>query len=611
MLQSMATAQHRFRGITAFLNARLSKRIVFWVFLSIVVIEVIILVPSVLRRERELLDYLRALSTAQATGSLDATTLSTLNRDNLLDYLQRLETNAVVLGGTLYDVEGNRIGSFGEPPELTLEQSQQGLSTDFYDRWHNRYDAPWDMPPLQGEYVLIVRHDASWVTREFFLFIARITGLVIIISAFVTGATLYVLRRMLIEPILQLRQDLLAAGTAIRDDSDTKTLSFRSHSMARDDELGDVIAAFEQMFGQITDAIATRKQSENRFRTLVEQAVDAFFVVNQAGQIIDANQNACDSLGYSREELLRLRVPDIQITYSLEDFQGIWQILQPHQPQTREGIHQRKDGTSFPVEVRIGLLDTGENRYILALARDITERKLSEQAIARLAEIGELATMIVHEVRSPLTTVLMGLNAFSQRELSERDRLRLNLALEESERLQKLLNEILQYARQQVLDRQPLDVNQLVQEVADTLAPERIYENRHLVLSYHGQSLTIEADRDKLKQVFINLITNACEAVEAGDAVTWSISQPGSDWVQISVHNGGDPIPPEVLPKLTQPFFTTKSTGNGLGLAITKRIVEAHDGELTITSSAEAGTVVTITLPRVARNPLNVKQSAS
>jgi hypothetical protein len=167
-------------------------------------------------------DYPGALGTAAGTGtaglsaglvdrsgygSLDATTLSTLNRDNLLDYLQRLETNAVVLGGTLYDVEGNRIGSFSEPPELTLEQSQQGLSTDFYDRWHNRYDAPWDMPPLQGEYVLIVRHDASWVTREFFLFIARITGLVIIISAFVTGATLYVLRRMLIEPILQLRQD--------------------------------------------------------------------------------------------------------------------------------------------------------------------------------------------------------------------------------------------------------------------------------------------------------------------------------------------------------------------------------------------------------------------
>jgi PAS domain S-box-containing protein len=566
MLQNMATVRHRFQSISAFLNARLSKRIVFWVFLSIIAIEVVILVPSVLRRERELLNYLRALSTAQATGSLDATTLEGLNRDNLVDSLGGLETNPVVLGGSLYNIDGQLIGSFGESPVLTWQQSQQGRRSDYYNRWQKRYDAPWDMPPIQGQYVLIVRHDAHWVTQEFFRFIARITGLVIIISVFVTGATLYVLRRLLIEPILQLRQDLLAAGVAIQQDADPQGLRFRSLAMARDDELGEVIAAFEQMFGQITGAITTRKQSETRFRTLVEQAADAFFVVNRQGQIIDVNQNACDSLGYGRDKLLTLTVADVQTTYSPAEFQQIWSLLKPHQPQTREGLHQRQDGTTFPVEVRIGLLDTADDQYILALARDITDRKMTEKAMARLAEIGELATMIVHEVRSPLTTVLLGLNALRQQTLSARNQTRLNLALEESERLQRLLNEILQYARHPVLDRQRFDLNHLVDEVAATLAPVQICQHRRLQITTSPADLPINADRDKLKQVLINLVTNACEAVPEGDVVTWRTVQATDGQITMTIHNGGEPIAADILPKLTQPLRDHQGHGQWTGI---------------------------------------------
>lgn len=387
------------------------------------------------------------------------------------------------------------------------------------------------------------------------------------------------------------------AGEAIRDDCDTRSLSFHSLAASRDDELGDVIAAFDHMFGQITEAIATRKQSENRFRTLVEQAVDAFFVFDQAGRVRDANQQACFSLGYSRVELLALSVSDVHPTMTFEDFGQLWQHLQPGEPQTLEGQHKRKDGASFPVEVRLGLLDTGQSRFILALARDITERKASEKAMARLAEIGELAAMIVHEVRSPLTTVLMGLNSFKSMELSERARMRLELALEESDRLQNLLNEILLYARQQTLITQCFDLKHLVQDLAATLAENSSLSHCHLKVQLPVQAVMVDADRDKLKQVFINLITNACEASGLGQTVTWTVCPAERYQVTITVHNEGEPIPPEILPKLTQPFFTTKGNGNGLGLAITKRIVEAHQGDLTITSTSASGTWVTVTLP--------------
>ncbi|MBW4485628.1 MAG: PAS domain S-box protein [Tildeniella torsiva UHER 1998/13D] len=594
----MARLSPTLQSLGDFLTARLSKRIAYWVFVSIVVIEGVILVPSVMRRERELLNYLRSLSTAQALGRLDEATLATLKDDMLIDYLQGIQTNQVILGGAIYDLQGTQVGGFGEMPQLTLAESEQGGMGDRYFRRQQRYDAPWDMPPLRDRYVLIVRHDARGVQREFFAFIGRITGLVVIISVFVTGATLVVLRRLVIKPIMLLRQDLITAGQAIGDDSDTQTLAFASLPYARADELGDVIAAFEQMFGQITAAVATRKQSEMRFRTLVEQAVDAFFVVNAVGQIIDVNQNACDSLGYSREDLLQLSVTDIQTTHSQADFEALWQQLSPGVPQTLEGWHQRQDGSGFPVEVRLGLLVLGDERYGLALARDISDRKVAEAAQARLAEIGELAAMIVHEVRNPLNTVLLGLNSFRSLELPDRFQTRLDLALEESERLQKLLNGILMYSREPALVLEPLEINGLVEHLATTL--EHDLENlrpllRVTTLPY---PVAVRGDRDKLKQVFINLISNAQEATSAG-VVTWTVQSPVAGKVTISIHNGGEPIAPDLLPKLTQPFFTTKSLGNGLGLAITKRIVEAHRGTLTITSTVADGTEVRVTLPLV------------
>ncbi|MBE9157141.1 PAS domain S-box protein [Nodosilinea sp. LEGE 06152] len=581
-----------------FLTARLSKRIAYWVFLSIVVIEVVILVPSVMRRERELLNYLRSLSTAQALGRLDASTLANLEDEMLVDYLQGLQTNQVILGGAIYDQVGTQVGSFGEAPQLTLAASQRGWSPDRYYRRQQRYDTPWDMPPLRDRYVLIVRHDASGVQREFFAFIGRIAGLVVIISIFVTGATLVVLRRLLIKPIMLLRQDLITAGQAIGDDCDTQTLAFASLPHARADELGDVIAAFEQMFGQITAAVATRKQSETRFRTLVEQAVDAFFVVDAAGQVRDVNQNACDSLGYSRDELLTLSVTDIQTTHTQADFEAVWRQLRPGVPQTLEGWHQRKDGTGFPVEVRLGLLELGGNCYGLALARDIRDRKASEAAQARLAEIGELAAMIVHEVRSPLTTVLLGLNSFRSLDLPERFQTRLELALEESERLQKLLNSILMYSRNPALVPEPIEINALVRHLANTLEQDASAPSPLLDLKTLPYAVNVRGDRDKLKQVFINLLANARDACPATGTITWAVQPPVAGQVAISIHNDGEAIAPELLPKLTQPFFTTRASGNGLGLAITKRLVEAHQGQLVITSNA-SGTEVTVTLPLV------------
>jgi signal transduction histidine kinase len=216
----------------------------------------------------------------------------------------------------------------------------------------------------------------------------------------------------------------------------------------------------------------------------------------------------------------------------------------------------------------------------------------------RLAAIGEFASMIVHEIRNPLTTILMGLNYFKRTYLAERDQIRASLALDEAARLQNLLNEILLYAKPQVLQGVSLDVNILVEGILVHLheMPEAV--GRSIEFIPHPSAVKILGDKDKLKQVLINVVRNACEAIAPGESVT-CIIEPGTEPSQvcIRVHNKGIPIPADILPKLTQPFCSSKPGGTGLGLAIVKRIVEAHGGILSIQSEVLAGTTVSIQLP--------------
>jgi two-component system, sporulation sensor kinase A len=235
--------------------------------------------------------------------------------------------------------------------------------------------------------------------------------------------------------------------------------------------------------------------------------------------------------------------------------------------------------------------------FIAARAGAEMERLQMEKALARLAEIGELAATIVHEVRNPLTTIMMALNAFKKLQLADRFQEYLNLSLDEADRLERLLSQILLYSRPQTLDRSHIELNSFIAETLNILQTIPVAAGKHLNFSANTTPVNILADRDKLKQVLINLITNACEAVSIGDAISISLQKSENRRICISIHNGGTPISADILPQLTKPFFTTKASGTGLGLAIVKRIVEAHDGELVIESSEGIGSIVKVQLP--------------
>ena len=223
----------------------------------------------------------------------------------------------------------------------------------------------------------------------------------------------------------------------------------------------------------------------------------------------------------------------------------------------------------------------------------------------RLAAIGEFTATIVHEIRNPLTTMMMGLNHAHKQLVAETDRERLALAIDESHRLKRLLDEILLYAKPQVLQLTKIEIGTFLSNLNRQFQamPEAI--DRQISFTNISPDIEIMADVDKLKQVFINLVRNAFEAIDPHQTVELEIVRfVNPDRVKIDIRNGGEPIPPELIPQLTTPFYSTKSSGTGLGLAIVQRIVIAHDGELsklarrlTTIDSSSSGTTVSVSLP--------------
>ncbi len=221
--------------------------------------------------------------------------------------------------------------------------------------------------------------------------------------------------------------------------------------------------------------------------------------------------------------------------------------------------------------------------------------KLAEHA--RLAAIGEFASGIVHELRSPLATIGMALDHFGGLELSASSAKRAELAAAEAARTARLLDDILLYARPMQLNMLPLDLADFSVQMSETYRGLAEQHGKRLEIR-PGAAAPVIADRDRLAQVWLNLTRNALEAAPAGSAITWQLlDNRERDAVEMQIDNPGAVIPPEQLERLTEPFFTTKSGGTGLGLAIVKRIVDAHGGELEIRSQV-AGTRVTVSLPR-------------
>jgi adenylate cyclase len=258
--------QKKLRILLDAFQARLSRQITIWVFISLLVIEGVILIPSYVRREQELLLQLEQIS----SFTLDSLVILTQQEMSNHQVFQRriqniIKDSPIVLGIAIYQSNGKLMETFGEMPEIAFDYLQNHKIFHQRSPDGTRYDVAWTNKHLGGDLILIVRHDASSVQPELYAYIKRIGVLVLIISAFVTFVTIIVLGSVVISPILRLRDDLISAADALSKD-ETKS-DFYSFSIHRNDELGEVMNAFNFMFHRVYQEISQRKQAEAILRS--------------------------------------------------------------------------------------------------------------------------------------------------------------------------------------------------------------------------------------------------------------------------------------------------------------------------------------------------------
>jgi serine phosphatase RsbU (regulator of sigma subunit) len=237
----------------------------------------------------ELLSHLKDVSTGKVLLIMQMVPPGASDKE-LFEQIKMLQKHRVIRGGALYTAGGNTVGHFGERPDLSVSKIDDTKLNYIKSQNGARYDLACTPDQLKRDYTLILRHDASSIQQELKAFILRITGLVVIISVFVTAGAWIALVPIVVRPILSLRGDLVKAGDAISNDRETP--EFYSASIQRQDELGEVIAAFKKMYHQISEAISKRKQAEKALQKSLTQVEEYSRALNselERGRQMQAN----------------------------------------------------------------------------------------------------------------------------------------------------------------------------------------------------------------------------------------------------------------------------------------------------------------------------------
>jgi PAS domain S-box-containing protein len=361
------------------------------------------------------------------------------------------------------------------------------------------------------------------------------------------------------------------------------------------------------------------RASEARFRTLVEFAADGFMLHAGDATVVDANRQACENLGYSREELIGMKPADFDANLDPGALQRVSERIGAGDIVTIETHHRRKDGTVFPVELRLRQILQGGRRFTISLARDITERKRVEEErerlrrleaelahVSRLTALGELTTSIVHEVSQPLGAMVAGAGACARwlaadPPAMEEARAALGNIVADGKRAREVIARIRALTKRQEPRKDRLEINLKIAEVL-AITEHELRSHDIVVRTDLASTLPrLAGDRVQLQQVLLNLILNAIEAMRAVHdrprELTIVSRQDGPGAVLVEVRDSGTGLDPERAERVFEAFYTTKPEGIGIGLSISRSIIEAHGGRLSAGANAPHGAVFRFSLP--------------
>ncbi len=345
------------------------------------------------------------------------------------------------------------------------------------------------------------------------------------------------------------------------------------------------------------------KAEKKRFSTILDTATDAVISIDKNHKIILFNPAAQRIFGYSIEEALNKDLNMLIPPQYGDHSRFVSSFLETRTPQAigknLKLTAFRKSGEEFPIELGLSFYETEGDITFTAIIRDISTQKQLEKKLLqseRLAAVGETVAHVAHEIKNPL----MIIGGFSQQIRDslndEKAMQKLDMILEEVGRLERLVTSIGDFTKVHNLVSRTSDINSVIQDVLKIMggicSPDKHRFRVHLAPDL-GE---IDCDPDKLKQVFINIITNGVEAMEGGGTITIT-TETSSGFIEIRISDEGIGIHEKDLLHIFEPFFTTRERGFGLGLAISYKLIEAHGGEMWADSVPGKGTTFVVRLP--------------
>ncbi|MDR3556577.1 MAG: PAS domain S-box protein [Syntrophobacteraceae bacterium] len=378
------------------------------------------------------------------------------------------------------------------------------------------------------------------------------------------------------------------------------------HHFSRDEI--DLFTMIGTQIGAATDKALLHKdlkESERKYKTLVRDINDGYFVC-QDDRIVFANPAFLSMHGYDEEEVLGGGFREFISSASVGDVES----MITSQASGRSGLQnvefsrRHKDGRSLPTELKVSLSEFEGRPAIIGISRDISERKRFEQKILekeRLASIGEVAASLAHEIRNPISAIKMSIQILSKNlKVHGFDKKRLDIAMKEIKRLDDFLQDILDFSKPIRMNKTLNSVSEIISKCVDLLDDQAGNCNISLSWKKPRRLRKMVLDFAKIQEVLLDILVNSMDAMPQGGEIHIAAKEVKTEtgpMIEIEIKDTGIGIQQEHLPKIFDPFFSTKTAGSGLGLANVKRIVEAHNGAIDVKSLPSVGTSLKILFP--------------
>jgi two-component system, sporulation sensor kinase E len=341
------------------------------------------------------------------------------------------------------------------------------------------------------------------------------------------------------------------------------------------------------------------RKSEQKFRNIFEGSLEGLILWNDQGTIIDINHSACQLFKLNRNELIGKTLMELLPDYNKnhEELKSMMEILKENgKHHGTFSIYMSEESQFYCEFSSIHHLYADINFTVF---KDITEKIEMESRLKKsdtLHVVGELAAGIAHEIRNPMTA-LKGFIQLLQGDMRDDQILYFQVILTELDRIDSIVNEFLILAKPQAVKYLQVDITRIMKETVELLTGQAVMYNVQFHTNYSDYLPHIYCEPNQLKKVFVNVIKNAIEVMHEGGKISIEIIRDNDKMICISIHDQGTGIPAERLKRLGEPFYTTKDRGTGLGLMVSYKIIEEHNGYIRVDSQEGIGTTFHIYLP--------------